>query len=387
MPSRAVDARFPERMRELLAERGLSYRALAAKTYYSRGYLHDLATGRKSPTPETARRIDDALGGQGQLAAYVDAPPVDDPGELARRVAASDLGAETLEGIENAVDDMAMSYATTVPVDLLPRVLEHLSFVRRLIDVRMTLTQRRRLVVAGGWLALLAATVHIDLRQRRQGVAHLATARQMAEHAEHSEIVAWCLETRAWDWLVTGDFRRALDLSRQAQQVAPVGSSALIQATAQEGRALARLGRTGEVRDALDRTARLVSPLPKPDRPEHHYRYDPAKSDAYTATTLAWSGDPAAEEYARIVVAELDQSPISRPRRTASARLDLGLALVAAGKPDEASSVAMAAIESGRVVGSNWWRVAEVLAGVEQAGIPEAMELREAAEALRPAVA
>jgi hypothetical protein len=43
-----------------------------------------------------------------------------------------------------------------------------------------------------------------------------------------------------------------------------------------------------------------------PDRPEHHYRYDPAKSDAYTTTTLAWIGDPAAEGYARQVLARLE---------------------------------------------------------------------------------
>jgi transcriptional regulator with XRE-family HTH domain len=385
MPNRLVDIRFAQRMRELLAERGLSYRALAARTYYSRGYLHDLATGRKSPTPETARRLDGALGAQGELAGYADAAAVEDPGELARRVAASDLGAETLARLESAVDDLAVRYASDAPADLLPAVLEHLGYVRRLIEVRTTLTRRRRLVVAGGWLALLAATVHIDLRHRRHGAAHLTAAHDMAAHAEHPEIIAWCLETRAWDRLVTADFSGAVELSRQAQRIAPAGSSALIQATAQEGRALARLGQRAGVHDALARTAKLVQPLSTPDRPEHHYRYDPAKALAYTATTLAWSGDPAAEEYARVVVADMDAAAVPRPRRMASARLDLGLALVAANKPDEAASVALDAIGSGRVVASNWWRVAEVLAGVERFGIPEAADLREAAETLRPA--
>ena len=381
---RAVDARFAERMRELLADRSLSYRALAARTYYSRGYLHDLAIGRKPPTDEAARRIDDALDAGGRLAGLLSDATAVDPGELARRVAASDLSAETLVGLETAVDDLATGYATTAPGELLPHVLKHLGFVRRLVDVRMTLSQRRRLIVAGGWLGLLAATVHIDLRQRARGAAHLATAREMAEHADHPEIVAWSLETRAWDRLVMGDFRQAVDLARQAQEVAPSGSSAMIQATAQEGRAWARLGHRDEVTRTLTRTARLVSALSPPDRPEHHYRYDPSKAVAYTATTLAWAGDPAAEEFARAVVADMDGASISRPRRVASARLDLGLALVAAGKPDEASAVALAAVASGRVVGSNWWRLNEVLAGVEQAGIAEAGELREAAESIRP---
>ena len=94
---------------------------------------------------------------------------------------------------------------------------------------------------------------------------------------------------------------------------------------------------------------RLVGGLPVPDRPEHHYRYDPAKAHSYAATTLAWVGDPAAEEYARGVVDELVADGGGRPRRIASARLDLSLALIAANKLDEASAEAAAAIGSGRV--------------------------------------
>jgi hypothetical protein len=36
-----------------------------------------------------------------------------------------------------------------------------------LLDGRATLTQRRRLLTAAGWLALLASTLHVDLGQRR----------------------------------------------------------------------------------------------------------------------------------------------------------------------------------------------------------------------------
>jgi tetratricopeptide (TPR) repeat protein len=72
MPRRAApDPRFSERMRELLAERGISFRALAAKTFHGKSYLHELAAGRKAPTRETARRIDIALGAGGRLVELV----------------------------------------------------------------------------------------------------------------------------------------------------------------------------------------------------------------------------------------------------------------------------------------------------------------------------
>lgn len=181
----------------------------------------------------------------------------------------------------------------------------------------------------GGWLSLPRATLHIDLRQTFAADAHLEAAAELAEQTGHREIAAWCLETKAWDVLTSGDFRRALELSRHARAVAPSGGSAIVQATAQEGRAWARLGDRKETGKALARVERLAENRTRPEHPEHHYRYDPAKAHSYAATTLAWAGDPAAASVARDVIAELEQEG-ARPRRIASARLDLGLALLAA---------------------------------------------------------
>ena len=70
--------------------------------------------------------------------------------------------------------------------------------------------------------------------------------------------------------------------------------------------------------------------MKRPDQPEHHFRYDPDKTVAYTATALAWVGDVAAEEYARELIRRLAPSDdvSSWPRRAASANIDLSLALL-----------------------------------------------------------
>ncbi|MFI7004413.1 hypothetical protein [Nocardia sp. NPDC050175] len=47
------------------------------------------------------------------------------------------------------------------------------------------------------------------------------------------------------------------------------------------------------------------------------------------------------------------------------ASLDLSLALVAADKPDEAAGVALTVVTSGNLVPSHYWRVAEVVSGIE----------------------
>ncbi len=300
--------------------------------------------------------------------------------ELARRVAASDVGTETLDRLELAVDDLAMAYQATPPAELLERVRQHLSYVSHLVDAKKTFAEHRRLLTAGGWLSLLASTCHIDLRQFEAAGTWLRTTAQLAKHAEHPEIAAWCLETEAWQAVTTGDYRRALTLTQGAQAIAPRTSSAYIQATAQEGRIWARLGSGPETRDALNRVARLVSPLSVPDHPEHHYRYDPSKSEAYVATTLSWLGDPAAEPYARQVLARLESAAdgLVRPRRAASARLDLALALLATDQPDEAGQLALTTMTSGVLVPSNYWRAREVIGAIETRRMPEAVELREA---------
>ena len=101
---------------------------------------------------------------------------------------------------------------------------------------------------------------------------------------------------------------------------------------------------------------------------------------SYTATTLAWVGDPAAEEYARESIAQLETGSdgVPRPRRATLARLDLGLALLASEKADEAAARALAAIAAGQRVPSNRWRAAEVVTGVRRAGLPEADDLADA---------
>jgi len=152
----------------------------------------------------------------------------------------------------------------------------------------------------------------------------------------------------------------------------------------QEGRARARLGQQEGTYAAVTRVHGYVSMLPRPERPEHHYRYDPDKAIAYTATTLAWAGDPAAETYARETIARLTPpGDISAwPRRVASAKLDLALTLLITDQLDEACHSTQQAIESGRIVPSNHWRAAEAIKAVERKQLPEAKELKDAYQQL-----
>jgi hypothetical protein len=375
-------------------------------TGYVRSTIANVEVGRQNVPRAFWQRCDEILGAHGTLTSSHDrfharvsherrdtvqpagATEADDESEaleLVRRVAASDVGDETLTQLETAVDQFAISYSVTPPADLLVGLRRHLAFVARLADGRKTLREHRRLLVAGGWLSLLAATVNIDLKQQRAATARLRTAASLARAADHDEIRAWCFETEAWRVLTEGGYARAIELSRAAQAVAPRESSAAVQAIAQEGRAMARLRQTRETYDAISRVGARVAPMSSPARPEHHYHYDPDKYAAYVATTLAWLGDPAAESYAREVINRLsDAESVGKwPRRLASARLDLALVLLVSERLDEACATAYEAIASGRVVPSNYWRALEVVRAVEARQLPEAQDLRDAYETMR----
>jgi transcriptional regulator with XRE-family HTH domain len=387
---------FGSELARLMTARCLGVRELARMVPCNPGHISNLRSGKARPSPELARTLDDRLDAGGALAALAPgaAPRRPQPAasardgvaeeiaalDLARLAELTEVGTGTVERLELAVDELATAYPGTAPAELNSRVRGYLGYTRRLLDGRMTLAEHRRLLVVAGWLSLLAATTLIDLHRDHAAAAYLCTAAQLARETGHAEIAAWCLETQAWQVLTEGDYLRAVDISQAAQQVAPKSGSAFIQATAQEGRGWARLGAGQETRAALGRVEALVSPLPVPDRPEHHYRYDPAKSEAYLATTLAWIGDPAAERYARHVLARIESTIDGppRPRRAASARLDLSLALIAAGRHDEAAGTTLEAISSGRLVPSTYWRAREVILAVAERGVPEAAELAEA---------
>lgn len=103
-----------------------------------------------------------------------------------------------------------------------------------------------------------------------------------------------------------------------------------------------------------------------------------AKAQGYVATTLSWLGDPAAVPMARQVLARIEAAGdgLPRPRRAATARLDLALALAGAGQMDEAAAIALDAVTSGLLVPSSYWRATEVVSAV--GGAPGFGQLREA---------
>jgi hypothetical protein len=193
-----------------------------------------------------------------------------------------------------------------------------------LLDRRSTLARRRRLLVVGGWLASLGATLHVDLGDRVGAAGARAAAASLGRETDDREIGAWAVEVGAWTAPTDRNWERAGRLAADGEALAPVGSPAAVQLaaqSAQSARAAARLGEAAGVRGGLARAGKWVDHQTGDRPPAHRFTFDAPKLEGYTATALAWAGDRAGEDIAREVA---DRYALGPPRRLATARIDPG---------------------------------------------------------------
>jgi len=284
--------------------------------------------------------------------------------ELIRRAEISDVGASTMAAVETGADLLCRSYTSTPPAELLVPLRAYRAYTVGLLEGRATLGQRRQLTVTAGWLSLLTAICHIDLHQYRAAALNLEAARTMAVETDEPQLVAWVLETQAWQTLTDGHYRDALEYCQAGRELVTAGTSAHVQLAVQEARASARLELVTDTHRLLEAAAASLDRMGQPEHPEHHFQFDPRKLVGYTATTLAWLGDDhaAAEAAARLAVDQYDVDAIDGrwARRLALARIDLALVLAGADQPDEAVHLTGLALDSGRMVTSNLWRLTEL---------------------------
>ena len=83
----------------------------------------------------------------------------------------------------------------------------------------------------------------------------------------------------------------------------------------------------------------VLSRLPRPEHPEHHFVFDASKLSFYAATCYTWLGDRQhARDQAEQVIHQCLEIPgqVRWPIRLAETRIDLGLVAAGEGEIDEA---------------------------------------------------
>jgi tetratricopeptide (TPR) repeat protein len=183
--------------------------------------------------------------------------------ELARRAEASELGADALAGVEEAVARLRRAASATPPRELLPAVRAQLRYVGGLLEGRLTLPGHRRLLVAAGWLSLLLARLHFDAGDREAAEAARDAALRLARQGGDAELAAWAVEALACWALADGRFRDALELARAGQDLAPPASAAAVQLALDEAQAWTWLGDRDQAAGARRLAALTSAMLPR----------------------------------------------------------------------------------------------------------------------------
>jgi tetratricopeptide (TPR) repeat protein len=258
--------------------------------------------------------------------------------ELTRMAEVSDIGAGTIEALNETADLLCRAYPATSAGTLRDRTKRRLQHVIRLLGGRSTLDQHRELLVTAAWMAVLLGCLHYDLGEREEAEAARQAAYQWAKQAGHSELMGWAFEMSAWFALVEGRYEQLIEFAQAGQTIAGTGSAG-VQLALQEAKGWSRLGDRKNADAALQRGAATLARMPIPAHPEHHFMFDHTKWLFYAASCYVWLGDDdRAEEHALEVIAQHARpyGTSNAPMRTAQARMDLGIVAARRGQLDQA---------------------------------------------------
>jgi transcriptional regulator with XRE-family HTH domain len=290
-PSVTAAACLGALLRRLRSFNGLTQAGLGRRTGYHGSYIGAVERSAVRPSRELVERCDEALQADGVLlmlwslvdpeggltaadgeepaleVAAPDARPGPDGAvfeavEVARRAEASELGPGTLAGVERTVARLRAAAAGTPPDELIPAVLAQLGYVGRLLERRPTLAQHRRLLVAAGWLSVLAAQLSFEAGDREAAEASRDAAFRLARQAGHAELAAWSVEALALWALADGRLTDALELAQSGQDLAPPASAAAVQLALDEAQAWSSLGDHGRAAGARHQAALTRAMLP-----------------------------------------------------------------------------------------------------------------------------
>jgi transcriptional regulator with XRE-family HTH domain len=267
--------------------------------------------------------------------------------ELARLAEMSDIGAGTIEALQQAADLLCRAYPTTLAATLRDRTKRRLKQVVELLGHRTSLDQHRELLVTAAWMAALLGCVHYDLGEREEAEAARQAAYQWARQAGQGELMGWAFEMSAWFALCEDNYEQLIDFAQAGQQVAGA-TNAGVQLALQEAKGWSRLGDRKQTDHALTQGASLLAQLPVPEHREHHFVFDHTKYMFYAATCYTTLGDDArAEEHANEVIAKhvRPDGTSNAPMRTAETRMDLGIIVARRGDLDQAVAYGLSAFE------------------------------------------
>jgi transcriptional regulator with XRE-family HTH domain len=310
---------FPELLRTLRMQAGLSLAGLAQHVHYDRTSLHHYETGRRPAPLEVAEAADEVLRADGRL---VQAWERDD---LERRQAAAthrvraaalamsrDLTALAdldISELQDGVSVTAVDYLASPPGPMVDRahVLRGEAF-ERLRSGHHRPQDRSDLYVAAGRLSGVLSYALLDMGDAEQALEHATAAGRCAEFAGDAELAAWVAGTKSLIARFQGDYGRALEFVQDGYQWVGHGQgTGEARLRCGEAQCLANLGDSRAANSALDAAEDARERIRRPDTLSGLFGFSQAKQSYYAGSSLIWlQGGHDAERASREAVTAIE---------------------------------------------------------------------------------
>ncbi len=232
---------FSQRARALMIDRGVSVRGLARATFYDQGHLSKVTSGRKRPSPELARVLDEHLEAGGDLAALVPDPPAKD-GATVLDVDGSPATGEDVEALRSTIGHLVTLDGMYGGGEVAPLALRAFRRAQRtLADGNYLPSIERDLEAVAAELGELSGWLLFDAARWDEARAVNAEAFTLARIAGDVGMGWFVLSNQALADVHVGRNREALRIARSVETGdMPVRVRALFDVRA--ARALAKLG-------------------------------------------------------------------------------------------------------------------------------------------------
>lgn len=280
---------------------GRTVRELAETTYTSTPHASNIEHGRRVPSGEWVRDVDDYLGAGGQLvdAWRRDQEERDRKARLSAAVSATDATASELlampdvadlDALHGQVADLSVSYLHTDPETMLAGLRStYDELVRRVREHAYSPEEQRDLFVALGRASGVLSYATLDTGHPEVAARHAEVAFQMGIRAGYGELSAWARGTSSLVNRFNRDYERAqahvMDGLRYANRT---GGTARARLLSGAGQCAANLGHPGEALDYLDQAAAAHAEVAAEDPVKGLFTFTEAKRSYYEASTLMW---------------------------------------------------------------------------------------------------
>lgn len=291
---------FPELLRTLRMDAGMSLAKLAQHVHYDRTSLAHFETGRRPAPLEVAEAADEALNADGRLVAVWHREDQERrEAAAAHRIRAAALAMSRdltaladldISELQEGVSATAVDYLASPPAPMMDRahVLRGEAF-ERIRSGHHRPADRSDLYVAAGRLSGVLSYALLDMGDATEAIEHATAAGRCAEFAGDAELSAWVSGTKSLIARFQGDYGRALEYVRDGYQWVGAGhGTGEARLRCGEAQCLANLGDSRSANAALDGAELARERIRRPDSLEGLFGFSRAKQSYYAGSSLIW---------------------------------------------------------------------------------------------------